>query len=259
MKKLFKQKIKVSILWIPYILIFLPMFGKKIWFFIFLMLAIHELAHIFMALLLGYRLQCVRIYPFGLAAQIQYIGFGDTKKECCIVMAGPLMHITLLPVLLLFFMRMSWISESFYISLCIMNKAFFLFNILPIYPLDGGRILQCIMHSIFSYKLAQKLTLIISGVVLSCCIYMKIFYGLSSYILVCFLYIQIWIGLRNLVYDTYAFYRYRFYHIPSYTVFMHKKDDLYRMRRNVVINRQGLLDEKTWISYKLLKRGVGDR
>ncbi len=259
MKKLFKQRIKISILWIPYLFIFLPIFGKKLWFFIFMMLTIHESAHILVAILLGYKLQCVRVYPFGLAAQIQYMGFGDTRKECLIVLAGPLMHVSLLPLLLLLFMRMSWISESFYVYLCTMNKAFFLFNILPIYPLDGGRILQCILHSIFSYKLAQKLMLIMSGVFLTWCLYVRIFQGLSSYILVCFIYLQIWLGFHNLVYDAYAFYQYRFQHALPYPIFMHKKDDLYRMRHNVIISRYGLLDERAWISCKLLKRGVGDR
>lgn len=258
MMKLCRQRIKISYLWIPYLIFFLPYSGKKLVFFIFMMMTVHELAHIVVAKILGYRIHCIRVYPFGLAAQVQYMGFGDTRKECLIVAAGPLMHITFIPLILLVCLHLSWISTSFYVYLCTINKAFFFFNLLPIYPLDGGRIVQCFMHSFCTFIFAQNLTCIVSGILLTFCIYVKIFQGIGSYLLVLFIYIQLYMSFRNRMYEVFAFYRYRYHHPTNYPICVHKKDDMYRMRHNVWVHENGWMDEQGWIYRKLVKR-VGDR
>lgn len=255
MKKHLLQQLKLSMLWIPYLLWFLPMGVGKLSFYIFLILSIHEAAHIITAILCGYHLEYVRIYPFGLGAQIKNIGFGDTVKEGLIVLAGPCMHLTIIPVFLYGLYKFQWISQAFYIYLLTMSKAFFLFNILPIYPLDGGRFLQCFLHSIFPYKFAQKLTVILSVSVLGCCMYFQIFQDIGSYIVVCFLFVQLCLQWKHLSFEAFAFYRYRLSHPCKKPVCMNEKNDLYRMRYNMMRCKDGWWKEEAWIRHKLFEKG----
>ncbi len=46
------------------------------------------------------------------------------------------------------------------------NFCLFLINIIPIYPLDGGRILKLILNKIFCLNVADKVYIIISVVIL---------------------------------------------------------------------------------------------
>lgn len=87
------MKIRISLWWV----IFLPFMilshmGKTL-FFLFLMLSIHEAAHMMVARYFHYPIRSLIIYPFGLCAQMQYIGMGCVWKELLIVAVGPLTHL----------------------------------------------------------------------------------------------------------------------------------------------------------------------
>ena len=68
------------------------------------------------------------------------------------IAAGPLVNVALIPVTLLGY---SWVVglhqpgwdnlEHYAWSMCLINAALLVFNLLPIYPLDGGQILQALL------------------------------------------------------------------------------------------------------------------
>ena len=91
---------------------------------------VHETGHILAVLLLGGSVQRIDIGPFG--AKIHAVGIEGFREALC-ALAGPvgsflcLLLIRKLPVL----------------GLCALVQG--CFNLLPVYPLDGGRVLSCLL------------------------------------------------------------------------------------------------------------------
>ena len=99
----------------------------------FLAAAFHELCHIFLIYLLGGNISKIRLHPFG--AEIT-ANLSDCFQELLASAAGPFGSF-----LLLFFSN--HIPE---IALCGLVQG--IYNLLPLYPMDGGRILFCILSMI---------------------------------------------------------------------------------------------------------------
>lgn len=91
--------------------------------------AVHELCHILSILALGGRIYSFRIYIGGACIDARTPTFG---REIFGILAGPLGSLSLLILLRI------WPE----IALCGMVQG--IFNLLPVYPLDGGRILRCV-------------------------------------------------------------------------------------------------------------------
>ena len=99
----------------------------------FLAAAFHELCHIFLIYLLGGNISKIRLHPFG--AEIT-ANLSDCFQELLASAAGPFGSFHLL-----FFSN--HIPE---IALCGLVQG--IYNLLPLYPMDGGRILFCILSMI---------------------------------------------------------------------------------------------------------------
>ena len=95
--------------------------------------------HIFTGLLLKLKPKKLNIMPFGLAVTFESYGYRklvETKK-ILIAFAGPLTNI-LISIITLFI----HIDENLKQTIIYSNILVAFFNLIPIYPLDGGRILK---------------------------------------------------------------------------------------------------------------------
>lgn len=115
------------------------------YFTIFISMTIHEMAHIAAALSKARKLRSVKVLSIGLNAVIEVNPVRD-NSSFFINISGPLINILLSTV--------CYILGSYYLTLSD-NMRFFIyanislaiFNMLPILPLDGGRILKDILVS----------------------------------------------------------------------------------------------------------------
>ncbi len=92
---------------------------------------LHESAHFFTAKSLHIETSGFSFWIFGTALNISPIR--DVRKEFWISAAGPLFHMALIP----FFWNIPILLEA--------NAAMLLVNILPLMPLDGGRMLKSVL------------------------------------------------------------------------------------------------------------------
>mgnify|MGYP006920922153 CR=1 FL=1 len=63
------------------------------------MLFIHEMAHVLMALKLGYQVGVIHVYPFGFSAQIYHLDHGQVFEILLILFAGLGMHLLFFPLI----------------------------------------------------------------------------------------------------------------------------------------------------------------
>jgi len=114
---------------------------------IFISVILHEMAHAFVANRRGYRVYGIEVGLFSGSASID--SNIHERDSIPITAAGPISNLTLYFIgMLISFVYPNTFIDSF----MMVNLLLFVFNILPIYPMDGGRILRDLL-SIKSRKL----------------------------------------------------------------------------------------------------------
>ena len=127
-------------------------------------LMLHEFAHSFMAFRLGYKLNHIKVMPHGVSigGNNMYFSYRD---EISIAIVGPLANFAL--AMLVLSVWWLWpVSYVYTLDFFVANLVIGLVNLLPVYPLDGGRILLALLSLRASRLLAVKIMRII-GVVIS--------------------------------------------------------------------------------------------
>ena len=116
-------------------------------------LVLHELAHVYVAGKRGYHLKQFKLDLFGL--QVDLDREVEDKDAFWVNLAGPLFNLFLCLICLALY----WIFPNSYNMLnnfCFANLVLAMFNLLPIYPLDGGKIFRGMIKSDKAYKICDK-------------------------------------------------------------------------------------------------------
>ena len=129
-----------------------------------LCLLFHEFAHALMAKRLGYKLNKIKLMPHGVSISGSNVYF-SYKDEIKIALAGPLSNF----VLVVLIVALWWIFPTTYAytyDLYVANFVIATTNLIPVYPLDGGRVLLALLSQKTSRLKALKIIRVL-GVVLS--------------------------------------------------------------------------------------------
>ena len=148
MKKFFgklmgvKNLVSIDFSFLCLLILSLFLDSLRIYFFYVVFIFLHEMMHFLVAKKLGYLPKKLKLSIFGASLE----GFDDflVLDEIKIILAGPIFHLAIVVVWYLSF----WFypeSYEFLIDVLTVNKAILLFNILPIFPLDFGRLFLCLL------------------------------------------------------------------------------------------------------------------
>ncbi|AXF55781.1 M50 family metallopeptidase [Salicibibacter kimchii] len=126
---------------------------------LFVIVCFHELGHAVAAKYFGWRLRKIELLPFGGVAETEEYGNRPYREELIVILAGPFQHLIL--------MAFSWIAVSLFPfwttsdheAFLFHNSALLFFNLLPLWPLDGGKLLQLITCKFLPFREAQTWTL----------------------------------------------------------------------------------------------------
>ena len=121
----------------------------------FLLLFIHELSHAITGIVLGYELDKIIFYPIGGVTVFNLPINIPLRNELLIIIMGPFMQVIAYLVL-----------KNFFPFIKIYHYTLLIFNLLPLYPLDGGRILNIICGYHFNYLKSFNYTFYISVIVI---------------------------------------------------------------------------------------------
>lgn len=154
-----------------FIFLILFYFTKQIQIYAMIMIfaIIHELGHLLAGLLMGMKPEKIEIMPFGVSISFKInvkeynkkIKKGNILeiKKIIVALAGPITNFII--ILITSNSKVDIIKGMIIIYT---NFLIMIFNLLPIYPLDGGRILKGILHIIFGKRKSEKYINIISKV-----------------------------------------------------------------------------------------------
>ncbi|MDD4815588.1 MAG: M50 family metallopeptidase [Clostridia bacterium] len=133
---------------------------SKLFLVYLLVVILHELAHSFVAQKLGYKIDKVFLLPFGVGLTLEQ-NFVDEKDEIIVALAGPILNFFLGFICI----ALWWIEPLIYNytqEFVFANIVTGLVNLLPCYPLDGGRIFVGLMSKKFDRKKSLKYCFLIN-------------------------------------------------------------------------------------------------
>lgn len=137
---------------------------------------IHEYGHYYFAKKFNFEIDRVEIFPFGAFLSINDYGVHHIVEELVMIMAGLSMHLGIYVVVKLCFVN-EYLLE--------VNRLVFIFNLLPIYPLDGSKIMLLLFSLCLDYSKAIKLQIKVS--LLSLSILIVLYNQVGYYLVYCYL------------------------------------------------------------------------
>ncbi len=122
---------------------------------VFLLVIGHELAHLLTAKAYGFKVIGIELYPFGGAAHCEDLFEGRKVEESIMALAGPSFN------LVLFFLGVAlnwegiWTGGTAELFISV-NFWLAIFNLIPVLPLDGGRVARALFADTFGFVSTTK-------------------------------------------------------------------------------------------------------
>lgn len=179
---------------------------------IFMLFAIlHEFGHLIMGLILGFKPKSINLMPMGLSISFQIKcdnyninvkkGKVITLKKLLIALAGPIINFFIASLFSFINIEIFGISKE---TIIYSNLLIGIFNLIPIYPLDGGRIIKCILHMQKDLRNSYKYTNIISNatlIVITAISSIAILYLKNIAMLLIIMYLWMLVIRENIIYS----------------------------------------------------------
>lgn len=132
---------------------------------LFTIVFVHEMGHAAAAHFFGWRIEKIELLPFGGVAKTDEHGNRRLAEEVIVILAGPSQHL-LLWIVAYFLQQFSIIDNDTYQLFIRHNITILIFNLLPVWPLDGGRLLRVLCSFAYPYKEAILKSLFFSTALL---------------------------------------------------------------------------------------------
>lgn len=213
------------------------------------LIIIHELGHYLTAKFLHFNVESIIIYPYGGITKINDLINRDINEELLIATAGIITQF-LFFLLIQFLYQKSLIREYTFNLYNLYNNRMIFFNLLPIYPLDGSKIMTLLFNKIFNYNLSNNLLIIISTisiVLLSILNIYKFNYSNIMIYLILLGYIYDLFQKRKYLYNKFLLERY-LYNIKYPKVkIINNYHKMYKNKNHIIYNNKKYIEESNYL------------
>ena len=208
-----------------------------------IIILVHEFGHFLAGKILNWKVEKIEIYPYGGCTKFNVDINSSILQELFVLVSGPLLQI------IFYYLFKDFISYSNYFIFKKYNYSILLFNLIPIYPLDGGRLLNLFFSIIMPYKKSLYISIYISFII-SIVLFLFYRYSLSFSVVVVFLVFKIFNEKKMILvyYNKFLLER----HLKNYNFkgikIVNNIYDFYKSKRHLIRSKNGFCTEKEALS-----------
>ena len=168
---------------------------------LFACVLLHEYGHALMARRFGVRTRDITLYPIGGVARLERIP-EKPAEELWVALAGPAVNVVIAAALFVALLAtggmpplrsLSLASSGFWLRLLLVNVILAVFNLIPAFPMDGGRVLRALLAMRVDYLRATQIAATVGQAVA----FIFGFVGLLTDPWLLFIALFVWIGAEQ--------------------------------------------------------------
>lgn len=209
-----------------------------------------------MAKILKIKVKEIEFLPIGFYLKIHNLENYPFIKQFLVLIAGPLSYFISAALLKLFY-NLNVLSLYGYRDAQVSNNFILLFNLLPIYPLDGAKIIELFLAPFLSEFKLRIFRICIS--IISLVISSAFLLSLGEILTTIYLFFGVIFSLINLKKDYLYFLIYRLGVKNHKKVRINKNKEIYRLSDNYCFENNTLINEKEIIKDILIKEKLNEQ
>jgi len=131
---------------------------------LFACVVLHEFGHVLTARRFGIRTPDITLLPIGGVARMERMP-RNPVHELLVALAGPAVNVVIAAALFVFLQAspIQWLElepqsiSAFFVNIMVLNVILAVFNMIPAFPMDGGRVLRALLAIFLPYSQATSL------------------------------------------------------------------------------------------------------
>lgn len=125
------------------------------------LIIVHEFGHVIVSTIFKYKVDKIIIYPYGGLTKFDTIINTDIYKDLIVAISGIIMQCIYFFVIYIMYDN-GVIREYVYNLFCVYHESMIMFNLLPIIPLDGFKIVNLLLSKFFNFNLSNNISVFVS-------------------------------------------------------------------------------------------------
>lgn len=216
-------------------------------FILLFFILIHELGHLTVASFFNFEIDKIILYPFG--GLTKFKGFVNTSiyKELTVALSGAIFQIILYLIIYNLYLK-GYVYNNVFDKVKLIHYSLLSFNLLPIIPLDGSKILNLTLEKFLPYKLSNRVIIFISILVctLILLLYRKVFYVILTLLLIKSIYFEIKIFAFK--YNKFLLERYLYKFRFKKRVKINNTNNMYKEKKHLIKYKNKYISEEEYLS-----------